>query len=237
MVNGKGNGKEPEAERALPPYIPFKTVTNFLQKLKDTVIPPRIDSSLLRSYPGSVARQLKASLKYMGLIDDAGNTTEGLTNLVQAYGTPQWKDELRDFIPIVYLPVIGDLDTDKATLGQLHQKFRDQGVADGQMLQKCVTFYLSALREAGLTVSPHFTERAPRRADRKPRSKKPESNPNGGDEEEVETPPQSNTIKFSFPVPDKPSATIILPADLATDDWAMIDSMIRAYVQRREKAK
>ena len=30
-------------------------------------------------------------------------------------------------------------------------------------------------------------------------------------------------------------ATLTLPADLTTEDWEMVDAMIRAYVSRREK--
>lgn len=234
-----GQQRESAPERALPPYIPFKTLANFLQKLKDTTVPPRIDSSLLRSYPGSVARHLKAALKYMGLIDETGNTTNVLPVLVKAYGTPEWKDALRDFIPDVYSNVIGDLDIDTATLGQLQQRFREQGAAEGQMLQKCITFYLSALREASLTFSPHFTERAPRKTERKQRAKKNAADETPAGESQHGSTPQSTsgTVKFSFPIPDKPAATIFLPAELVLEDWEMIDSMIRAYVQRRTKGK
>lgn len=233
--------KGSEESRPLPPYIPFKTFTNFVQKLSETVIPERIDSSLLRSYPGSVARQLKAALRYLKLIDGDGNTTSTLVDVVKSYGTGTWKQMLADMLADAYQPVLDGLNLDTGTLGQLQQKFRNQG-ADGQMLQKCITFYLSALREAELTFSPHFVERV-RRAERKPRErKKPtdarsQGQPGAGEEPETQVPPTGGTVKFSFPIPDKPAATIFLPADLAAEDWEMIDSMIRAYVQRRAKGK
>src|ERR1700722_5664741 len=107
MATTKQNGRETEVDRILPPYIPFKTFANFLQKLKDTVLPPRIDSSLLRSYPGSVARQLKGTLKYLGLIDETGNTQNNLTDLIKAYGTPQWKDQFGEFLSGAYTGIIG----------------------------------------------------------------------------------------------------------------------------------
>jgi hypothetical protein len=42
-------------------------------------------------------------------------------------------------------------------------------------------------------------------------------------------------VRFSFPIPDKSAATIILPGDLSADDWAMVSSMVTAYISRREK--
>lgn len=241
MATPKTNGKGSEESRSLPPYIPFKTFTNFVQKLSETVIPEKIDSSLLRSYPGSVARQLKSTLRYLKLIDGDGNTTSTMTNVVKSFGTDTWRQMLADMLSDAYLPVVDGLNTDTATLGQLQQKFRNQG-AEGQMLQKCITFYLSALREAELTFSPHFVEKV-RRVERKPKeNKKAGGKPQqqSGIGVEDEQPPAATTggtVKFSFPIPDKPAATIFLPADLAADDWEMIDSMIRAYVQRRTKTK
>ena len=89
---------KPENATPLPPYISYKTFTNFMDKMKNTTVPPRIDSSVLTNYAGSVARQLVLALKYMGLIQQSGATNDVLKKLVRSYGTEEWKDALGEAI-------------------------------------------------------------------------------------------------------------------------------------------
>jgi hypothetical protein len=234
MANTK-NGHE---HGPLPPYIPFKTLQGFVQKLKDTAVPPRIDSSLLRSYSGSMARQLVASLRYLKLVDEANNSTEKLRDLVKAYSTPEWPQMIGRVITEGYLDVIGDLDTDNASFGSLADKFKARG-AEGQALQKCIAFYIGGLKAANISFSPHFTEKKPRsRGDRNSAGRtRREQVP--GDDVVHEVPAvsaQSGTMKFSFPVPDKTPASIFVPSNLSLDDWEIIDGMMRVYVGRLTKA-
>jgi hypothetical protein len=224
----------PEERKPLPPYIPFKTLTGFIQKLKDTTVPLRVDSSLMRSYSGSVARQLVAAMKWLGLIDDNGYTKDALTKLVGTYGTDGWGDELGQVIAGTYGEVIGDLDLDKATSAMLAEKFRGVG-AEGQVLQKCVTFYLAAMRNAGWAISPHLVERAPRqRGDKRRHARRPDDAGEDGDPR-TDNVPTAGMVRFSLPIPNKAAATIILPGDLTADDWEMASHMVSAYISRREK--
>jgi hypothetical protein len=225
--------KNSEERRPLPPYIPFKTLTGFIQKLKDTTVPPRVDSSLMRSYSGSVARQLMAAMKWLSLVDDNGYAKEMLTRLVASYGTDGWHDEFGQVISDAYSSVIGDLDLDKTTSAMLAEKFRAIG-AEGQVLQKCITFYLAAMRNAGWQVSPHLTEKGPRqRGERRRRSKHQENGIEGDTRPEALA--TSGMVRFSFPIPDKAAATMMLPGDLTAEDWEMVSSMVGAYISRRQK--
>jgi len=70
VANNKNADRQP-----LPPYVPFKTFVTFIKKLKDTTVPERIDSSVLRSYSGGMAGQLTAALKYLKLTEDNSKTT------------------------------------------------------------------------------------------------------------------------------------------------------------------
>jgi len=232
MANLK-NGQE---RGPLPPYIPFKTLQGFVQKLKETTVPPRIDGSLLRSYSGSMARQLVASLRYLKLVDEGNNSTDKLKELVPSYGTSTWPEMIGRVITEGYLDVIGDLDTDNATLGSLSEKFKAKG-ADGQVLKKCIAFYIGGLRAAGITFSPHFTEKAPRarRGAGTPRTKR---DPPIDETLFIETPnppTQSGTVKFSFPVPEKGTANIFVPSTLTGEDWEMISGMMQLYIARLAK--
>jgi hypothetical protein len=224
-----------DERQPLPPYVPFKTFQGFIQKLKDTVIPERVDSTLLRSYSGSVGRQITAALKFLGMVDGNNYTTEKLTNCVTAYGTTEWKEQFTDVFTEAYSELIGDLNTDVATYGQLADRFKAWG-AEGQVLQKCITFYLAATRSLGWTISPHITSRERPKNERsgRTRTKKKEESGNNDASDEI-LPAGIGSVRFSFPIPSKTTASLILPSDLVTDDWEMIDSMVRAYISRREK--
>lgn len=238
---------QPKARGNNPPYISFRTLTGFLQKLKETAVPGRVDSSVLRSFSGSVARQLVLALKYLQLLDSESNTTERLKKLVAAHGTPNWKEELGSLAMEVYQPVIGKLDLESGTHGQLVEAFRNTG-ADGFVLERAISFFLAAVKEAGITVSPHFTDRQRRPRGSSPRkaAKKKaavgeddeldeDDEPEGDEADEGTASQPTKRAKFQLPVPGKRHATIWLPGDVSSEDWSMIDLMMKAYVARLEK--
>ena len=233
---------EKDAERKpLPPYIPFKTFQNLIRKLKESTVPDQIDLSVLRSYSNSMARQVVASLKYMKLIDPFGKTQDRLRVLVDNYDTPQWRDTWLESFFEVYDPLLNGLSLESATPQQLEEKFRIAG-AEGQMLQKCMAFFVAGVAEAGAGISPHITNRPrkPRAGKGRGRPKKTENN-DGETRDLVFTPdigfgkPPVGWAKFVLAVPGKGPVTILMPNDVTTDDWEMINTMMNAYVARLGK--
>jgi len=152
--------KDPQKEQArlVPPYVPFKTFLSFIDRLKNTAIPPHIDRTVIPTMSSQIQSQLYSGLRFLRLIDGKEIATDKLRSLVKAYGTPEWKGTLSGVIGESYDNVWQDLDTDNATAGQLLEKFRVLGV-EGQMLEKAVRFFLSAQDEAGMPYSPHFKTR------------------------------------------------------------------------------
>ncbi len=222
----------------LPPYISYKTFFGFIQKLKQTAIPERIDASLLRSYSGSVARQIMAALRYLGLIDEAGQTTDRLRALVKTFGTGEWQEQLTGMVSDAYQDVINNLKLDTATPGQLAERFKARG-AEGGVQQKCIAFFIAAATNAGMKLSPHIVNRPRAKADRsRPKKRAPMGDDTGdaGFSEGGTSISPTGTVRFTLPIPGKPSVALVLPADLELDDWTMVDSMVKAYVQRRSKA-
>lgn len=224
--------------RALPPYIPFKTLVGFIERLKETVVPNRIDPSLLRNYSGSVGRQLIAALKFLGLIEEGGAVTDRFKTLVASFGTPQWKEALGDTIIQTYSDVTGDLDLDTATPAQLEAAFRRYG-ADGDMMRKCVGFWMAAMTSAGYAISPHILNKPRAKAERNSRRRSGGRSVATEPEEQADAlpPSTSGTVRFSFPIPGKPAVTMFLPSDLGEEDWEMVDAMMKAYIQRRRREK
>src|ERR1019366_8385979 len=149
-------------EERKPPYIPLATLTNFIGKLKKTVVPPVIDASLTRNMSGGVSGALMTTLKFLGLIDQAGRVQAALKALVDAYDTEAWKGEFGKVVQASYKHIVEGIDLEKATSGQLEDQFKAQGKVEGQMAQKSVRFYLAALSEIGAPLSPHFKARKAR---------------------------------------------------------------------------
>lgn len=234
----KENGKQP-----LPPYISFKTFYGLIQRLHElSVVPDQIDSGVLRSYSNSVARQIITALKYLRLIEPSGKTTDRLRNLVAAFDNlDAWQQQLSDLIFDVYQPIISDLNLDTATAKQLAERFRAIG-AEGEVLQKCVSFFVAALLSSGTTISPHIIQ-APRKKQERPRGskntlRKTRATKASDDDDVAETPTATGgSVKFSFPVPEKGTATIFIPSDVTSEDWEMIEIMMRAYVSRLQQSK
>lgn len=230
--------KENDRKTPLPPYIPWRTFENFIQRLHDTIVPEIVDSSMLRSYSGSVARQVVAALKFLRLITSSGHTTDALNRLAKSYGTAEWQAHLTDAIFAAYNDLIGDLNLDTATHGQLENKFKLWG-ADGQVLAKCVNFYMAALRATGTTFSPliGMSQRNKSDAPRKPRAKPAASTKQNSPEDGVPAVTPSGTVKFAFPVPGRQqNVTLFIPADITADDWQMVDAMVTAYINRMAKS-
>lgn len=230
MAKGENGERQP-----LPPYVSYRTFDGVIQKFKESVLPNTVDTSVLSSYAGSVARQIITALKYLNLINETGKPTEKMIRLHKVYDTPEWQQELSDIMFDAYHPVIGDLNLDAATPAELDAKFKAVG-AEGEVLDKCVGFFVSSMKAAGRELSPHIVNRPRKRPEKRGRPKKPEQNVEVEDiRSHVEG--SGGSVKFSFPIPAKPSATLFLPSDLTVEDWTMVDAMMRAYIDRRRKTQ
>jgi len=98
------------------------------------------------------------------------------------------------------------------------------------MLDKAIRFYLAALKEAGVSVSPHFTIRKPR----KPRSKKPKNDPKTDQHEEIDDidadiPPHDRML-WRLPIRDKGQAIISLPKNITPEDWRILKIQLDAFI-------
>ncbi|MCX6702884.1 MAG: DUF5343 domain-containing protein, partial [Candidatus Wolfebacteria bacterium] len=138
--------------KKLPPYVPYKTLINFLESLK-IALPQRIDRSLMASMSGSLQGQLMLALEYLDLITDNGVPTEKLNRLVHSEDA-EYQRELREIITSSYRFLFEDgLQLARATASQLRERF-DQTGAKGDTLDRCLRFFLSIAGAAGLELSP-----------------------------------------------------------------------------------
>jgi hypothetical protein len=166
-MNGKGI-----PQKAVPPYVSYKSFINFLDNLKSQAIPQRIDRSVkvFQTMSGSLQGQLKAALIYLNLITQNGDTTAALENLVHSEEGIQREQALKSILIPAY-PFIFEngLELERATHRQLEERFDKTG-ANRDTVRKCIAFFLKAANGAGIKLSPHFKKiRSPHMGPPKPK--------------------------------------------------------------------
>src|SRR5687767_10566236 len=160
----------PEADRkALPPYLPYRTFINFLDHLRAVRIPSHIDKGAMASMSNAMQSWMKASLRYMKLIDDEGQPEERFKKLVMAQGEER-KALLKELFATTYSFL--KLDLSNTTQPKLREAIAELG-AQGETIEKVMAFLVAMGKDAEVPLSPYLTKRAPRR----PRSAKPGTPP------------------------------------------------------------
>ncbi len=228
-------------------YLSYLTLKNNVQTLAESTVPTRLDHHVLQGLSGATRSALLSGLRFLGLLGDEGVVKQEYRELVDAFkeGEESYRDALLKILDRAYKPIVGQVDIERGTLPELEKAFRDAGVPAGQMLMKSIRFYLKALSDCGVTVSPHITKARPRTASGKK---------NGGAKSKAKTksktppPPATGTetptgIPTGFerlPIPGVPEAYIQYPADVNETTCTLFESMIavlRTYAKVRQDGK
>lgn len=229
---------ESVAKSVLPAYVSFAAFTNFLNKLRDTGVPSRIDRSLMGSASGSLISSVLAALRSFELIDEAQRPTDAMRTLVMASDEGR-KEVFKELFEKGYSFLTGDPDfhLETATTAQLTQKFRDQGMS-GSTVTKSIAFFLALAKAADVKVSPHMKAPPAPKSNGKSTKKSAKAVPVQEPGSNVDLPPEveegddEDVERFEIPIPHKPSVRVIVPRDLDADDWEMLQNMITAYIKR-----
>jgi Family of unknown function (DUF5343) len=161
-----GGGSEQAKSRRTPPYTSYRTFKTFIEDLRERGVPSRIDRSVLTRFSGVVGTQLMHALRFLGLIEEDGGRTQALRELVNAHGAGHWPETLLGLLRRQYAPMFA-IDLETATPSHFNQAFRKAFPAADAVVQKCVTFFLYAANDAGVTISGRVMK------GRKPRSPTP----------------------------------------------------------------
>ncbi|HYK90389.1 MAG TPA: DUF5343 domain-containing protein [Acidobacteriota bacterium] len=143
----------------LPAYVSPGTYRNFIESLRKTGLPARVDKSVpfISSKSGVVQGQLLSSLQFLGLISDKHVPTQRFHDLIDKQGSEDLKRVKQDVVKSSY-PFLfgGDFNLEKATTDLVAEAFKSGAkVNKASMIFRCVSFFVALARDAGLKVSPH----------------------------------------------------------------------------------
>jgi len=138
-----------------PPYVSYKTFINFLERLKASGIPTRIDRSVVPTYSGAIQAHLFTTLKYLHLMSQHGIPTEKLTKLVASEGAERQKT-FKDVLVTSYQFLFKDgVDLQRITSDELQKLFDKEGVSGGT-IRKAIGFFKEVAKDAGIELSPYI---------------------------------------------------------------------------------
>ena len=144
-----------------PPYATFGAFISFLNKLRDSGIPSRIDASVFGNASGSLSYSIIAALKFLKLTDDNGTPTQQFTALVKAEDdarAPLLKKIVENGYPSLFKSGV-DLTT--MTAGQFDEHMRTEYGVQGSTVDKIALFFISASKLANIPMSVHLLARKP----------------------------------------------------------------------------
>ena len=144
-----------------PPYATFASFITFLNKLRDTQVPSRIDPSVFGKASGSLSYSIIAALKSLKLIGADGVPSSEFITFVRASDDDR-KAMMQSILKAGY-PTLwsGSIDLASATAGQFDEHIRQEYDVKGSTVDKVATFFISAAKFAELTISPHLAARKP----------------------------------------------------------------------------
>lgn len=140
----------------IPPYMGWATWHRLLEGLK-TFIPPHLDRSYYDSlgFSGTQRSQAVLALRYLKLTNEDRSPTEKLQLLINATDN-EYKHIFREIIRHSYQPFFENPGPQNATMGDLEEYFKEVGASSG-VVDKCITFFLKASKEAEIPLSPQLS--------------------------------------------------------------------------------
>ena len=212
-------------DRGIPPYIGWATWNRLTRSMK-TFVPPRLDRSYFNSlgFSGTQYSQAIRAFLFLNLTDGDRKPTEKLRQLIMGTDNEQ-KDILKSIVEEAYKPFFDDPGPRDATLGDLESFLRSQG-AKG-VVDKCVTFFLSAAKEAGIPLSPQLSGEFSRKTGRRTKGHRKGMLKR----QELSMKPFPEQSIVSFPVGSIDLEVVSYVAELPEEKQ---DKWIKAYIRVRK---
>ena len=141
-----------EMGNQLPPFISYKTFSNFLVSLP-YYIPTPIDRSYWGAmYSDRTGIKLMSTMRFLKLIDANSRATTELKVLVPATGAHR-AARLRQVAEEAYPFVFKGLDIRKATYGELQNAFLSTYQMKDSVCRRCIKFFIELSTDADIPLS------------------------------------------------------------------------------------
>ena len=143
-----------------PPYATYGQFVGFLNKLRETSVPSRIDPSVFGNASGT-AYSIISALKFLKLIDEGGKPSDELVALVGATDDargPILKPVIQKGYPSLFKAPV---HLSSITAGQFDEHIRQEYGVAGSTVDKVALFFTAACNAAGIPLSTHLLNRKP----------------------------------------------------------------------------
>lgn len=149
------------AKKVSPPYATFPSFIGFINKLRDTGVPSRIDRSVFGNASGSLVYSVLSSLTSLKLIGEDGTPAPRLIEFVNA--PDEGRPKLLRQIIIEGYPTLFEsgMDLTNITAGQFDDHIRGEFDVAGSTIDKIASFFLAAAKAAEIPLSKHLEKRTP----------------------------------------------------------------------------
>jgi len=142
---------------AAPPYVSFRTFLNFLEWLNEDGVPSRLDRSFWgERLSGATGIQLMGALRFLGLIGDNNRPQPKLEDMAKNPG--ERMTIIREHLSKCYASAIQGLDLERASLGELEDRFRIYSI-ERETLRKALAFFIHAAEYSGMPLSSYITKK------------------------------------------------------------------------------
>jgi hypothetical protein len=217
-----------EQEKSQVPYMSFGVFKSTNESLAEATVPSGpLDRRVLDQLSGADHGALVSGLTFLGYVDKERKATPAYRELIAAIKDPtQYKTALVANLIEKYAPIIGHLDISTGTISDLEKAFKAYGVSQGQMLTKTIRFYVKALQECGVSVSPHILKakaRSIRTTPKRPNKPSWSAPSNPANSAESNGPPKGFD---RMPVPGLPQAFIQFPLELTPDQVDLFGAVV-----------
>lgn len=148
------------AKQLSPPYATYGQFVGFLNKLRETSVPSRIDPSVFGNASGT-AYSIISALKFLKLIEESGAPSKELVALVEAKDDergPLLKPIIQKGYPSLFKAPV---HLTSMTAGQFDEHIRNEYGATGSTVDKVALFFIAACKAADIPVSTHLLNRKP----------------------------------------------------------------------------
>ena len=230
MANGT------ESERTAP-YLPYATFKGFIRDLKESVVPTRIDRTIMKHMSGGDQSQLRTALRFFEFVTGEDfQVTPEFKLVVDTYDTEFWKGMVLKMVAR-YDAILDGLELKTTTPGLLEEAFRERGNVEGSALKKAVRFFSQMAEEAGVELSPLLKGRKGANTPRSGTPRKPRvaRQAAGGDDDaaDAETRPPAGVKMIRFPLPDR-DVRMWLPNDLTDAELTFVWKYLKDYLKLRQ---